>query len=226
MSAQASVDVKSNVAPGFTGAETQPSALAASPSPSPSLLALPKLKGKHRGLLPAIIGLLTIALGAVLAINIHLGNSQYDLVQLQNDREALTQQNQALSEQLQHLQSPQSLSSSAVDLGMVMPAQAGALDLDNAEVIASADAAESADRPSSFVSEPITPGQDVTAPIDVSDRAAGAPSGMLGGGALNTLNDPAAGQNGGGTDSSAEDSGSGFSAEDLNGGTVPAPGLD
>lgn len=222
MSAQASVDVKSNVAPGFTGAETQPSA----PAASPSLLALPKLKGKHRGLLPAIIGLLTIALGAVLAINIHLGNSQYDLVQLQNDREALTQQNQALSEQLQHLQSPQSLSSSAVGLGMVMPAQAGALDLDNAEVIASADAAESADRPSSFVSEPITPGQDVTAPIDVSDRAAGAPSGMLGGGALNTLNDPAAGQNGGGADSSAEDSGSGFSAEDLNGGTVPAPGLD
>ena len=224
MSAQASVDVKSNVAPGFTGAETQHSAPVA--SPSPSLLALPKLKGKHRGLVPAIIGLLAMALGAVLAINIHLGNSQYDLVQLQNERETLTQENQALGEQLQHLQSPQSLSSSAVDLGMVMPAQAGALDLENAEVIASADAADSSDRPSSFVSEPITPGQDVTAPVDVSDRAAGAPSGMLGGGALNTLGDPAAGENGGGSDTPAEGSGEDFSAEDLNGGTVPAPGLE
>lgn len=189
----------------------------------PALKALPKVRERRRGLIAGVIALLVAALGVVLAVNIHVSNAQYQVVQLQNERTALSQQNQALSQQVQHRESPQSLSTSAVSLGMVMPAQAGSFDLATGEVAGEAAAADSSDRPSSFVSAPVEPGDEAAAPADVAEEVAGAPSGMLGSGALDTLQGPVGGQNGeeasGGTDS-------GQPAEDLNGGTIPAPGLN
>ncbi|GGE61670.1 hypothetical protein [Nesterenkonia cremea] len=190
-------------------------------SAKPVLRALPKVKERQRGLLAGIIGLLAAALGIVLAVNIHVSSTQYQVVELQNHYTSLSQQNQALAQQVQHRQSPQSLSDNAVSLGMVMPASAGSFDLASGAVAGEAPAADSSDRPSSFVSAPVQPGDEAAAPVDVADEVAGAPSGMLGSGALDTLEGPVGGHNGeeasGGTEQSAED---------LNGGTIPAPGLN
>ncbi len=203
--------------------ERTPLESAGSRAAAPVLRALPKLKQRQKGLIAGIIGLLALALTVVLAVNIHVANSQYTVVQLQNDHRALTQTNQALTEQLQHLESPQALSRAAVGLGMVMPAEAAAFDLGNGEVVGTAEAADSGDRPSGFVATPEAPGDDAAAPVNVSESAAGAPAGILGAGALNTLTTPPSGQNG-----QEESAGtrSQFSPDELNGGTIPAPSFD
>ncbi len=189
----------------------------------PALRALPKVRERQRGLVAGVIALLVAALGIVLAVNIHVSNTQYQVIQLQDERTALSQQNQALSQQVQHRESPQSLSNNAVSLGMVMPAQAGSFDLATGEVAGEAGAADSSDRPSSFVAAPVQPGDEAAAPVDVGEEVAGAPSGMLGSGALDTLRGPVAGQNG---EEASGGSESAEPAEDLNGGTIPAPGLN
>lgn len=191
-------------------------------SERPSLQALPRVRHRRRGLVSGVIALIALALGAVLAVNIHVSNAQYELVQLQYEHQGITQHNEALSQQVQHLQTPQSLSDGAVGLGMVMPAAAGSFDLDTGEVAGDAQPADSSDRPSSFVATPVEPGQEVAAPNDVSEHLDDTPSGILGSGALNTLAVPSAGQNG--EDTPAEDAGA--DPRDLNGGTIPAPSLD
>lgn len=194
---------------------------------APALRALPQVRRRHRGLTAGIIALMVAALAVVLAVNIHVSNTQYRVVELSGQHQLLTQQNQALEQQVLHLQSPQVLSDTAVSLGMVMPAEAGAFDLASGEVSGSAEAADTADRPSSFVSTPLQPGDEMAPSLDVAEQAGGAPSGMLGSGALNTLTLPAPGHNGQQTaeEPTAED-GAEFSPERLNGGTIPAPGLD
>lgn len=194
---------------------------------APALRALPKVRRRHRGLTAGIIGLMVSALALVLAINIHVSNTQYKVVELTNEHQLLTQQNQALEQQVLHRQSPQVLSDSAVSLGMVMPATAGAFDLADGQVTGTAEAADSADRPSSFVSTPVQPGDEMAPSLDVAEQAGGAPSGLLGSGALNTLTLPTPGHNGQqAQEQSAADDGRGFSSERLNGGTIPAPGLE
>ncbi|MGQ7787386.1 hypothetical protein [Nesterenkonia sp. PF2B19] len=211
--------------------------LSATPSPdekpsslgtaAPTLRALPKVRRRHRGLTAGIIALMVAALAVVLAINIHVSNTQYRVVELTQQHQLLTQQNQALEQQVLHLQSPQVLSDNAVSLGMVMPAAAGAFELDGGTVTGPAEAADSSDRPSSFVSTPVQPGDEAAPSLDVAEEAGGAPAGLLGSGALNTLTQPTPGHNGQQADSeSAADDGRGFSPDRLNGGTIPAPGLD
>ncbi|MCH8559534.1 hypothetical protein LTH96_03325 [Nesterenkonia sp. LB17] len=191
--------------------------------PSPMLRALPKLRGRQKGLIGGIIALLGLALTIVLAVNIHVANAQYTVVDLQNQHLSLVQANQALTEEVQHLESPQALSSAAVGLGMVMPAEAAALDLGNGEVTGTAAPADSGDRPSSFVASPAVPGGDSAAALNVSDAVTGAPSGILGGGALNTLIEAPSGQNGQEASAGTQDQ---FSPAELNGGTIPAPSFD
>lgn len=192
-------------------------------SGSPMLRALPKLRQRQKGLIAGIIALLAFALTIVLAVNIHVANSQYTLVELQNEHRALSQSNQALTEEVQHLQSPQSLSSAAVGLGMVMPAEAAALDLADGAVTGAAEPADSGDRPTGFVSAPSAPGDDAAAPLNVSETVTGAPSGILGAGALNTLIEAPSGQNGEQTSAGTQEQ---FSPAELNGGTIPAPSFD
>ncbi|GFZ83907.1 hypothetical protein [Nesterenkonia alkaliphila] len=184
----------------------------------PSLEALPKVRRRQRGMLASVLLLLLTALGAVLAVNIHVANSQYQVVQLTNQHRDLVHQNQALAQQVQFLESPQSLSNSAVAVGMVMPATAGTFDLSSAEIVSSAEAASSSEVPSNFVGAPGY-SQPETAAADVSQQASGAPSGLLGAGALHTLRQAPAGENGsGGGEESASRPGSA-----LHGGTIPAP---
>lgn len=192
-------------------------------SASPVLRALPKLRQRQKGLIAGIIGLLTLALTIVLGLNIHMANSQYTVVELQNQHLALVQSNQALTEQVQHFESPQALSSAAVGLGMVMPAEAAALNLGDGEVVGTAEPADSGDRPSSFVAAPAMPGSDGVDALNVSEAVTGAPSGILGAGALNTLIEANSGQNDEQTSAGTQDQ---FSPAELNGGTIPAPSFD
>lgn len=219
-----------SLAPASRGSLARSLSLAASPDqagsaarPSPMLRALPKLRQRQKGLIGGIIALLVLALTIVLAANIHMANSQYTVVDLQNQHLSLVQSNQALTEEVQHLESPQALSSAAVGLGMVMPAEAAALDLGSGEVVGTASPADSGDRPSSFVAAPAVPGGDAAAPLNVSETVTGAPSGILGGGALNTLIEAPNGQNGPETSAGTQDQ---FSPTELNGGTIPAPSFD
>lgn len=186
-------------------------------SPKPDLTALPKVNRRRRGLIVGVLLLLLTALGAVLAVNIHIANSQYQVVQMSNQHRDLVYQNQALAQQVQHLESPQALSNSAVAVGMVMPETAGTLDLGTGEIVSEAAAAESTRVPSSFVGAPAATGPQLSA-TDVATQAEGNPSGLLGSGALHTLTQTSAGENEAGADGS--ESGTGAS---LNGGTIPAP---
>ncbi|WP_261623119.1 septum formation initiator family protein [Nesterenkonia marinintestina] len=190
----------------------------------PTLRALPKLHRRHRGLTIGIVGLLLAALVMVLTVNIHVSNTQYRVVELQAERQLLVQQNQALSQQNQYLESPQALSGSAVDLGMVMPGQAGALDLESGAVAGEAEAADSADRPSSFVQNPLQPGSEGVDTLDVSAAAAEAPSGLLGAGALELLAQPTPGE--AESSDAAEESGAAQPSSEYDGGTIPAPSWD
>lgn len=192
----------------------------------PALRALPKIRSHHRGLTAGVIALMAVALAVVLAVNIHVANTQYRVVELTTDHQLITQQNQALDQQLHHLQSPQVLSNSAVSHGMVMPAQSGAVALGTGEVEGAAEVADSSDRPSSFVATPVRPGEETAPALDVAEQAAVSPSGLLGSGALNTLTEPLAGQNGESGDALAADGAPEVSSRELNGGTIPAPGLD
>lgn len=221
MSTQAAPEPEglSGVAPETPG-DAQRSPLRAT---RPALQALPRLRRRHRGLVGGVIGLMVTALIAVLAINVHISTTQYRVVELSEQRQQLVQQNEALAQQVQHLESPQVLSDSAVSLGMVMPARSGAFDLQSGAVVGSAEAADSGDRPSSFVPAPTVPGQEGTAPMDVSEEAAAAPSGPLGAGALDALarsSTPPPESGAAGEDDQQ------FSADRLDGGTVPAPSLD
>lgn len=189
---------------------------------APSLTALPKVRRRRKGLMAGVIALLLVALGAVLMINIHVANAQYQVVQMNEDYQSLVHENESLTQQVQVLESPQSLSGSAVTLGMVMPAAAGTFDLEAAALVSSAEEASSDQRPSNFVAAPSAAGSDATAPVDVAERAEGAPAGLLGAGALHTLITGDAGQNG--TDS--KQSTDTARAEQRGGGTIPAPALD
>src|SRR5699024_1903023 len=115
--------------------------------PAPSLTALPTVRRRRRGLMAGVIALLLLALGAVLAVNIHVANSQYQVVQMSNDYQQLVHENDSLNQQVQVLESPQALSDSAVTLGMVMPASAGTFDLETSELVSGAQEASSDQRP-------------------------------------------------------------------------------
>lgn len=190
---------------------------------SPALTALPKVSRRRKGLLVGVIFLLMVALGAVLTVNIHVANNQYRVVQMQNEQQSLLHENEALTQQVQLLESPQSLSSAAVTLGMVKPASAGTLELESSELVSGAEEASSDERPSTFVQAPSPAGTSALLPMDVAQQAEDAPGGLLGAGALHTLSAPAAGQNSDGAET-AEDSGR--TAEQPGGGTIPAPGLN
>lgn len=192
---------------------------AASEGAKPDLKALPTVRRRQKGLIVGVLMLLITALAAVLATNIYVANSQYDVVQMTNEHRDLVHQNQALSQQVQFLESPQSLSNSAVSLGMVMPAPAGTIDLSTGDIVSGAEVASSSEVPSSFVSAPSSLQPELSAG-DVAEHAETSASGLLGTGALHTLSQPSAGENSPGTATGGTSPGT-----DLHGGTIPAPKL-
>ncbi|WP_300344901.1 hypothetical protein [Nesterenkonia sp.] len=202
-------------------ARTQEGSARPSQDDRPALKALPRVRGRQKGLIAAVLALLLAALAAVLVVNIHVANTQYRVVQMQNEHQSLVHENEMLTQQVQHRESPQSLSNAAATLGMVMPAAAGTFDLETSELVNGAEEASSHNRPTNFVSTPAAPGAEAIAPVDISDQVDGAPTGLLGAGALHTLNAFDGGQNGAGVET-AESGG----AADTGGGTIPAPRLN
>lgn len=188
-------------------------------SQSPSLTALPTVRRRRRGLMIGVLLLLLAALGAILTVNIHVANSQYQVVQMSNQHRDLTYQNQALAQQIQHLESPQALSNSAVAVGMVMPGPAGTFDMDTSAIVSQAEEAASSSVPSNFVGAPSFSMPEIAA-ADVAAGAEGTPGGLLGIGALHTLTQTSAGDNDAGAAGAEPETGSSF-----DGGTIPAPKL-
>ncbi|MCH6470638.1 hypothetical protein [Sinomonas terrae] len=75
------------------------------------------------------LGVLAVALIAVLVLNISVTSGQYQLVELRNQQLSLEQQNQDLQQRVQNYEAPQNLAARAAQLGMVAATSKGQIDL-------------------------------------------------------------------------------------------------
>lgn len=72
---------------------------------------------------------LVLALASILVLNIQISGGQYRLVELRAQEQALSQQNEALTQDLEFYNAPQNLAVMATDLGMVPAQGSGTVDL-------------------------------------------------------------------------------------------------
>lgn len=72
---------------------------------------------------------LVLALASILVLNIQISGGQYRLVELRAQERALSQQNEALTQDLEFYNAPQNLAVMATDLGMVPAQGSGTVDL-------------------------------------------------------------------------------------------------
>lgn len=103
-------------------------------SRTPLALAPAPARRSGRGFFALCVGILSFALLAALLVNIVVANRQYDLVGLKGEQLALTQANERLRQQVEHLQAPQNLAAKASELGMVMPEGIASIDLSTGKV--------------------------------------------------------------------------------------------
>ena len=162
-----------------------------------------------RGFIALCALMLVAALGVVLAVNITVSNRQYDLVTLRAEQTALSQANERLTQQAEHLAAPQNLAAQAASLGMVMPGDVAAIDLESGAVTGMATAAQEDDKPTDFVAAPSVPHR--------APAAAQAPEGTSGAEEGSAAPDQKAGADAPATEKPT------FSEAELNGGSIPAP---
>lgn len=96
---------------------------------------------------PKLVALLVgmmLALGLALLLNISISANQYDLVALRSQERDLTEQNQALSQEIEYAQAPQNLAVRASQLGMVSSVEQAQLDISNDSVSGTPEAAQPA----------------------------------------------------------------------------------
>lgn len=234
---QPTIDPAYRAAP-KSGQETTPrqrTPLAVVPAP---------IRRTGRGFVALCVGILVVALLAVLVVNISVSNRQYDMVGLKNEQLDLTQTNERLRQQVEHLEAPQNLAAEAKRLGMVRPGDIAAIDLSTGRVTGAATSAGEEDRPGGLVAAPSGPDAQAEAPAGepgpqasvAPGAAAAAPSGAP---------DETGAQDETGTDAGRADVGQGAptatearsgeddengatgensaTEQDLNGGTIPAP---
>ena len=182
-----------------------------------------------RGFVAFCVGVLVIALLAVLVVNISVSNRQYDMVGLKNEQLDLTQTNERLRQQVEHLEAPQNLAAEAKRLGMVRPGDIAAIDLSTGQVTGAATSAAGEDRPGGLVAAPSGPDARTEAPAEESGTQASETDGAAAA-APSSASDEAetdAGRTGAGQGSpaaaAARNGEDGASGKDLNGGTIPAP---
>lgn len=193
---------------------------APSPRRRTPLSVVPAAKRRRRA--PVVIFCfiaLILGLGAVLLLNISVSSGQYQLVQLQNERTELAQRNEALTQQLENHQAPQTLASQAAGLGMVTSSTFGSIDLQTLAVTGNPVPAEEGTPPTVLIpapdvlTRPITPaaaappepaGEPVRAAEEREAEAAEAVP-------------PVAGEEAGDAPAPLPEE------ADLNGGTIPAP---
>lgn len=77
---------------------------------------------------------LVVALASILVLNIQISGGQYRLVELRAQEQALSQQNESLTQDLEFYNAPQNLAVMATDLGMVPAQDSGTVDLTNGTV--------------------------------------------------------------------------------------------
>jgi hypothetical protein len=178
-----------------------------------------------RGFIALCVGILAIALLTVLVVNISVSNRQYEMVGLKNEQLDLTQSNELLRQQVEHLEAPQNLAAEADRLGMVKPGDIAAVDLATGQVTGAATSAEGEDRPTGLIAAPVGPAERAAA--RAAEGEAGENAGESGQDPAGTTasDDPAGGQSG--QDAAAGQDRSDEAApgadRDLNGGTIPAP---
>ncbi|MFT4245077.1 MAG: hypothetical protein QM571_00915 [Micrococcaceae bacterium] len=157
---------------------------------------LPDLKKPKRLLFPIICGLAIVAtVGIVMALNIYIYQTQYQIVGLTNQKNDLALQTQKLNEDIARNEAPQNLAAKAKSLGMTIAGDPDYIDLDNNKIIGPAPLPEQANQPTedrSYAEMKSIPKVGVDGS---TDTASAAPS---------------------------EDVPN-YSQDDLNGGTVPAP---
>lgn len=72
---------------------------------------------------------LVLALASILVLNIQISGGQYRLVELRAQEQAVSQQNESLTQDLEFYNAPQNLAVMASDLGMVPVQESGTIDL-------------------------------------------------------------------------------------------------
>ena len=77
---------------------------------------------------------LVVALASILVLTIQISGGQYRLVELRAQEQALSQQNEALTQDLEFYSAPQNLAVMATDLGMVPAQDSGTVDLTDGTV--------------------------------------------------------------------------------------------
>src|SRR5699024_6842788 len=87
---------------------------------------------------------------------------------LENEHINLTQDNEALEQDLLHKSAPQSIAQQAAELGMVIPGTPASIDLATGQISGSASAAKKDNTPTNFVAEPtVQSGTGTPAEVDV-----------------------------------------------------------
>lgn len=88
---------------------------------------------------------LAAALLGILLLNIQVSSGQYRLTELTGQQRALSQENEALTQDIEANSAPQNLAARANDLGMVQARDVGTVDLATGAVTAAPGAAEKAE---------------------------------------------------------------------------------
>lgn len=88
------------------------------------------------------LGAMLVALLTVLVLSIVMASRQYDLVELRSQEQALVQQNEAISQEIEYYQAPQDLAIRASQLGLVAGSSQATLNLKTGEVTGTPMAAE------------------------------------------------------------------------------------
>lgn len=179
---------------------------------TPLALAPAPVRRSGRGFVALCVGILTIALLAVLLVNITVANRQYDMVGLRSDQLELTQSNERLRQQVEHLEAPQNLAAEASEMGMVLPGDVASIDLSTGKVSGASTAAADEDGSTGRVAAPLVPGERAPARDGQDEGAAAAEA-------------PASApqQVSSGADQPAAPADAAGAGRELNGGTIPAP---
>lgn len=165
------------------------------------------------------VAFLIAALASVLMLNVQVSSGQYELVKLRSTQNTLVQENEALTQEVQYLEAPQNIASMAAELGMVPAGNVAAIDLSTGEVSGVATPAGSGDPVTSLLASPEEP-----FPAPAPEKSSGTESEST-----STTTEKSAAESA--ENATAEEAGAAedgkpeFSAEELNGGTIPAPQL-
>ena len=165
-------------------------------------------------------GVMLAALATVLVLNISVSGGQYEVVKLRNQEQALTQENEALAQQAQKLEAPQSVAAKAAELGMVVPGSVASIDLDTLKVAGTSSAAKAEESPTSLVADRETAAGASSAAEPATEPVAEDPSTEPV--AEDPSTEPVEGE-APAAEAPARTVDAEFTGEELNGGTIPAP---